>query len=368
MLTSMRPPILVLSLALTASLVAQVTTVVSPVGSATLEGDSNNVFPFGQTTARRYMQIHADLGATPLVITKLAFRINTPATALNYTGTRTHDIEVYMGEGLPNAQALPSFTYDANYAAPKLTVLPRTLVTWGPTGQSVVPGPNAFNGTMEIVLATPFVYTGTAPLIWEIAYFGSTAAGSMAAYDADASTTLTGVSTILGTGCAPTGATTLMTHTYVINDTAGTLLMNGTIAGGPPNALALMAIGFTNPNLAVPGLCANLYTDATLVQVLGLTSATGAYTADNPTGAFVVPNTATGITLFTQAFAFDPLSTFALPLTASNGRSATVPAVGTAQVNLVTRLYNSVGGTTAPMAAFGTSTVGYGLVTEFTHL
>lgn len=361
----MRSPILLASLALTASLVAQ-TAVVSPVGSATVEGDSNNVFPFGQTTARRYMQIHADLGTTPLVITKLAFRVN--ASTTNYTGTRTHDMEVYMGEGLPTSQPLPNLTFDANYAAPKQTVLPRTFVTWGPQGQSVSPGPNPFNGTMEIVLATPFVYTGTAPLIWEVAYFGNTTTGTMSIFDADQSTSVTAPSTILGTGCAPTGSATLMTHTYTVNDSAGTLLMNGTIAGAPANALALMAIGFSNPNVPVPGLCANLYTDATLIQVLGLTSATGTYTADNATGAFIVPNTATGLTLFTQAFAFDPLSTLALPLTASNGRSSTVPSIGTAQVNQVTRLWNSVGGTAAVTAAFATSTVGYGLVTEFTHL
>jgi hypothetical protein len=351
--------------ALAASLAAQ-NAVVSPAGFATVEGDSNNVFPFGQTTVRRYLQIHADLGPTPLVITKLAFRVN--ASTTNYTGTRVHDLEVYMGDALPTAQALPNLTFDANYAGPKTTVLPRQLVTWGPQGQSVLPGPNPFNGTMEIVLATPYVYTGAAPLIWEVAYFGNTTTGTLSNFDADGSTSVTGTSTITGTGCAPTGSTTLMTHAYTVNDTTGTLLLNGTITGGPPNALALMAIGFSNPSVSIPDLCAPLYTDATIVQVLGLTSATGAYTADVATGAVIAPNTATGLTLYTQAFAFDPLSTFGLPLTASNGRSATVPAIGTAQVNLVTRLWNNVGGTTAPTAAFSTSTVGYGLVTEFTHL
>jgi hypothetical protein len=340
--------------------------IVSPVGSAALEGDSNNVFPFGQTTPRRYMQIHADLGTTPLVITKLSFRVN--ASTVNYTATRTHDLEVYMGEALPTAQTSPSFLFDSNYASPKVTVLPRQLVTWGPQGQSISPGPNAFNGTMDIVLATPYVYTGTAPLIWEVAYFGSTSTGTMSAFDADGSTSLTATSTITGTGCAPSTSTTPMTHTYVVNDTAGTLLLNGTITGGPANSLALMAIGFSNPNVPVPGLCSNLYTDASLIQVLGITSGTGAYTADNPTGLLVLPNSATGLPIHTQAFVFDAGSTLPLGLCSSNGRSATVPAVGTAQVNQVTRLWNTVGGTTATTAFFTTSTVGYGLVTQFTHL
>lgn len=361
------PTLLVLApaLALAGTLAAQ-NTIVSPVGLDVVEGDYNNVFPFGQATARRYLQIHADLGTTPLVITKLTFRVN--ASTTSYTGTRTHDLEVYMGDAVPTAQQLPSLTFDANYAAPKTTVLPRTLVTFGPTGPSVTPGPNPFLNTLEIVLATPFVYTGTAPLIWEVAYFGSTSSGTMSIYDADGSTSVTAPSTITGTGCAATGATALMTHSYTINDSAGTLLMNGTIANGPPNSLALMAIGFSNPNVPVPGLCSNLYTDAALLQVLGTTSATGAYTADNPTGAFILPNSATGLTLFTQAFAFDAGSTLALPLTASNGRSATVPAIGTAEVNQVTRLWNTVGGTTATTAFFSPTTVGTGLVTQFTHL
>jgi hypothetical protein len=363
LVTTMRTPSLLVGLCFASALAAQ-GVVVSPVSSATAEGDANNVFPFGQSTVRRYMQMHADLGTTPLVITKVSFRVN--ASATNYTGNRVHDIEVYMGDGTPNCVAQPNLVFDLNYATPKQTVLPRTFVTFGPTGQAVTPGPNPF--TMDIVLATPFVYTGTAPLVWEVAYFGSVLTGSFSGLDADASTTATAASTVTGTGCAPTGSAALMTHTYTVNDTRGTLLMNGTITGAPANALALMAVGFTNPALPLPDLCAPLYTDATLVQVLGFTTATGTFTHDTPTGAIIAPNSAVGLPIFTQAFVFDSLSTFGLPLCASNGRSATIPAVGSAQVNEVSRLWNTVGGTTATTAFFGTSTVGYGLVTQFTHL
>jgi hypothetical protein len=44
-----------------------------------------------------------------------------------------------------------------------------------------------------------------------------------------------------------------------------------------------------------------------------------------------------------------------------------VPPIGTAEVNQVTRLWNTVGGTTATTAAFGTTIVGYGLATQFTY-
>lgn len=356
----------VLAFPLAATLPAQ-GTVVSPLSCIGVEGDSSNTFPFVSTTPRRYLQMHGDLGATPRVITKIGFRVG--ASTLSFPGTRTHDIELYMGEARPTALALPDLDFDANYAAPKTTVLPRQLVTFGPTGQSVSPGPNPFDPTLEITLAVPFVYSGTAPLIWEVAYFGSTTSGgSTSSLDADGSTSTTATSTITGTGCMATGATSLMTHAYTVNDSAGTLLMNGTITNGPPNALAFMAIGFSDPNLAFPGLCANVHTDALLVQFLGMTSATGSFTGDNPTGAIIVPNAWTGVPVHTQALAFDPLAMSLLPIVVSNARVSTVPAAGTAQVNLVTRLWSNVGGTAVTSAAFGTSTVGYGLATQFTHL
>ena len=363
---AMRPSLPVAAFVLASSLAAQ-NTLVSPLSCVAVEGDSSNTFPFVINTPRRYLQIHADLGTTPLVITKLCFRVG--GSNLVFPGTRTHDMEMWMGEAVPGAIALPSLVFDANYATPKTLVLPRQFVTFGPTGQSVSPGPNPFHPTLEITLATPFAYSGTAPLIWEVAYYGSTTSGgSTSSLDADASTSTTATSAITGTGCLATGLSTLMTHTYTVHDSVGTLMMNGTITNGPPNGLALMAIGFTNPNVAVPGLCSNLYTDAVLVQFLGVTSATGSFNADNPTGAFILPNTAAGFALFTQAVAIDPLSTAPLPLVLSNGRTSTVPAPGTAEVNLVTRLWNNAGGTTATTATFGTTIVGYGLATQFTHL
>ena len=349
------------------SLLPAQNTVVSPVSCIGVEGDSSNTFPFVEATPRRYLQMHGDLGTTARVITKIGFRVG--ASTLAFPGTRTHDIEVYMGEALPTALARPNLVFDANYAAPKTTVLPRQFVAFGPTGQSISPGPNPFLPSLEITLATPFAYTGTAPLIWEVMYFGSTTSGgTTSSLDADASTSVTAASTVTGTGCMAVGATSLMTHAYTVNDSAGTLLMNGTISNGPASALAMMAIGFSDPNLAVPGLCANARTDGWLVQFLGMTTATRSFTADTPTGAIILGNGGAGLPIYTQAFALDPLSTAPLPLVASNGRFSVVPAPGTAQWNRVTRLWSTGGGTATATAAFGTSTVGYGLATQFTHL
>ena len=103
-------------------------------------------------------------------------------------------------------------------------------------------------------------------------------------------------------------------------------------------------------------------------QVLGFTTATGTFTADTPNGVIVVPNTLTGLPIFTQAFAVDTGSANPIQFACSNGRSATVPAVGTAHVNQVSRLWNTVGGTSATQAFFSAATVGYSLATEISHL
>ena len=338
--------------------------IVSPSVGLMVEGDSNNTLPFGQSSQLRYMQMHADLGSSPLVITKLSFRFN--ASASPATGTRLLDMEISMGEGLPNCVTQPNLVFDLNYATTKQTVLPRTLVTFAPSGPPIFTGPGPF--TMDIVLTTPFPYSGNLPLVWEVAYFGSTPAGVFASFDADASSSQTATSTVTSHGCVASGSATAMSHTYTVNDTRGTLLMNGTISDAPANQLAFMALGFTNPALSIPGLCAQLSTDATHIQVLGLTTAIGTFTHNTPTGAIIVPNSAVGLPLFTQAFVFDPGSTWGLPLCASNARVSTVPSIAMANFNDVSRLWNTAGGTAATTATFSTSTVGYGLVTQFTHL
>lgn len=349
---------------LLASAIAAQGSLVSPSGAQSVEGNSGNNFPFNSSTVRRYMQIHADLGVTPRVITGMSFRVSEDMT--NFTGTHANDVEIYMGHGLPQAQTLPSFTFDANYAGPKTTVLPRAVVVHGPTGQASMPGPNPF--TVDFVFSVPFVYQGNAPLIWEVAMFGSVLNGAFGYLDAVISPNNVAPTMAIGSGCTPTGATVPMTHSLVATDVGGTLMLRGVISNGPPNALALMAYGFVNPNLSVPELCAPLYTDAPIVALLGPTTATGGIDINSSTGAFVLPNQGAGLPVFTQGFVFDPLSTASLPFVVSNGRTATIPSTLPAPIHPVTRLWNNVGGTAAPTAVFATgSTIGYGLVTRFHH-
>ena len=160
-----------------------------------------------------------------------------------------------------------------------------------------------------------------------------------------------------------------MTHTLACADIAGTLALNVTVAAGPANSLCFLAVGFNNPNLAFPGLCSPVYTDAIFSQVMGVTDGGGAITTNTPAGAtIVVPNGLTGVTITTQAFAIDLLRADPIPFCASNGRSVVVPTSNLTRVNLATRIFNNAGGTAATEGIFFNTTIGYALVTQFSHL
>lgn len=350
--------------ALATSLAAQ-GAIVSPVGAATVEGSSSNAFPFGSTVQRRYMQLHSDLGSSPLLITMLSFRAN--ATNATYTGTRVHDFELFMGEGRDALN--PSYAFDSNYFSPKTLVIPRTTVTFGPTGTTTTPGPNPFTGNLDIVLPAPFVYTGSGSLIWELTYYGNVSTGTSATTDAEQGIVTSGTSSITGVGCVATGQASAMTHTFTCADIAGTVAMNATVTAGPANAVCILGLGFTNPAMAFPGLCGTVYTDALLTQIIGTTNASGAITTDTAAmSTLVVPNQLAGLSLFSQVFAIDVARPDPIPFTCSNGRTVIVPAPNLTRVNRATRIFNNAGGTTATEGIYFTSTIGYALVTQFSHL
>jgi hypothetical protein len=339
---------------------------VSPAATAAAEGTSSNAFPWTSTTPRRYLQVHGDLGNAPRVITRLSFRVD--AAAQTYVGTRTHDIELYMGEGVPALQ--PRFRFDDNYVGPRTLVIPRTTVTFGPQGQSQLPGPSAFTG-MDLVLVTPFHWSGTTSLVWEVVYHGQVGAtglvGTYSNCDAEQGTLTWGPSSLTGTGCIASGQSLAMAHTLSCCDVAGTLLMNATVFAAPADAPCLLALGIADPALALPGLCSLARTDASLVIPIGAADTTGRITTDHPAAAtFILPNVLAGLLLRSQVLALDAARPDPIGVCLSDGRAVSVPASDTTRSPVVSRVFNSTGGTAASEGAFFPSTVGYGLVTRFT--
>src|SRR5207244_337694 len=103
------------------------------------------------------------------------------------------------------------------------------------------------------------------------------------------------------------------------------------------------------------------HTDAALILALGGANGLGAITTDTPAlTTFTVPNMAAGFVLKSQAVALDTPRPQSLGLCLSDGRSCVLPAPDTTRCPAVSRVFNSVGGTSASEGVFYPSTVGYG--------
>jgi hypothetical protein len=340
---------------------------VSPVGTATVEGSSGNVLPFASDMPRRYLQIHEDLMGTPRVLTGLSFRMNEGINAFN--GTRAIDLELHMGYARPISQL--SFFIDQNRVGPYQTVIARRVIHFGPQGQAIRPGPNPFSSNMDLILDVPFPYSGVQPLIWEaVVHANALVIGTtFSSLDADEGSSTLGASTRTGLGCTCTGQFDLSYHFASATDMAGILLINFSLDQGPANSPALVSIGSSNPNLSVPGLCSPLYTNLIAIIPIGVVSSQG-YITDDDSGAasFVMPNTLAGATLYTQVHALDLLRPDPIQVCNSSGRSTVVPTSNLTKVVRVARLLNYYTGVTGTQATFfNTTSVGYGLVTRFTH-
>ena len=234
---------------LVAGIASAQSTVVSPVVATNTEGADGNLFPWASPIVRRYQQVHADLGQGPKTIRRLAFRLIQDTG--NYTGAWTVDLEMFMGVNR-GIEASSQF-FDRNYLMPRTRVVARTVVNWGPQGQAISPGPNPFNPNTSVLLSAPYMYSG-APLalVWEVLVYANTFTTGGTGQDADVGSVSYGWSQHTGTGCIAGGRSAVMVHTTSISDVGGYVGVNFTLANGPANVPAVVALGTANPNLAVP--------------------------------------------------------------------------------------------------------------------
>lgn len=343
-------------------------TIVSPTTAATMEGSTNNVFPWASAIVRRYQQIHGDLGTTPKLITQLDWRVNAPTAATTFTGTSAIAVEMYMGLGRPVTQTGP--VYALNYVGPRTLVFARKTVNMGPQGMATPPGPNPFTANMRVVLDRPYPYTGAMPLLWEAVVTDVAITGTFTALDADSgSVTTAGAAIVTGPGCVATLRAGNVTLLPSAADMSGTLLVNFTLTRGPANSPVLLGLGASNPNLPVPGLCSNVHTDLLMFLLIGNTDAGGALTADqSASSTFILPNSLGGATIYCQAHLPDPGRPDPIKVSNSNGLSFVVPTSNMTKVVDVARWWNNSGFETATQAFMATtSTIGFALVTQFTY-
>ena len=244
--------------------------VVSPGAYLDIEGISTSSVPL--STVIRYQQIHGDMRGTALNLRAIALRRDGIATASQSYASRVVDLSIVCSDA--NLGAATS-TFANNYAATPVNVWPLAPVNL----PSRIDRPRALPGPFDVVLpfAVPFAYSGQADLLWEFALHQTSSATSYPTDVANSSNILTyGTWVMNGVGCTTaTGEFTLRSacDTSVLPTGPSVAFRFGTV-NAPPNTPAALLIGLGDPNLPVPGLCANLRVNP-VVTLPGTSDANG---------------------------------------------------------------------------------------------
>lgn len=357
---------------MTGSLCAQ-QTIVSPIQNTNVEGNSANAYPITSNLVPRYLAVHSDIGGTPKIIRQLAYRRN--GNSAPSSGTRTLDVEVWVGHSRDYDQV--SYVFADNWIIiPPTNVIPRQMLNIGPCNAPAM-SPEPFE--LLFPFTTPFVYVGNTSLAYELVVYSNVSNGLAVSHDSETVTAVTGATSVsTGAGCNAAGKTVPMSLSFRQWDNAGTLEFGGNVVNGPANAPTLLALGSSNPNLAVPGLCGSIFTNLILLLNAGVTDSSGelrengttttiAYPAARLT--FTTPNTLAGATIYAQAHSIDPGRTDPIAVCNSNGASFTVMSPGTATPVKSTRIYTFT--LQGPAYPHGTplagANVAWAAVTEFTY-
>jgi len=338
---------------------AQTKYLVSPQNNTTMEGTSNNTYPF-YNKAFTYMQVHDDLAGRPRILRGIAFRKD--GNLSSSLSPATYTISLWISTAKVTS-ATATTTYAANHGSDLTQILNKVTVSFpGATKPASPPAPF----TQVIPFPNkPFVYKGKGSLAWEVRVY-STTSTSVRPLDAQSSSSSY---QRFGKGCRATGQN-YDAYNYGYIRTPAT----------PPNTYMLYCyarylakqkpyawmVGINNKNfgsLRLPldltpfgAKGCSLYV-APLVVRGGVTSSTG-YVSTYSNPIYIPKNPAmAGMKIYSQFFCSDPGRT-PLPVVFTDGCAVLVPG------NVpVCRIY-SYGNSSATT---GSKTSAYGLVTRFTY-
>jgi hypothetical protein len=243
---------------------------VAPASLTNVDGNSGSGSPFDQGIGYRYQQIHRAVPG-PVTITAIAFRRDAAAAPTILPRWWT-EMVVRMGEG-EFEQAVPSFA--ANYRTPPAEVLHQRRVVLPDWSVPATANPRPFDFVLP--LDVPYVHTGQHALVWEVEVIDQSGAGALGAVDAftyPVFTTLPG--TAVGTACGVTltgSASATTENQYYV------------WLGEWPYAMPatrLFVYGYTDPNLALPELCAPLRVDPVAIVDPGHGANHGFYVPYHP--------------------------------------------------------------------------------------
>ncbi len=332
---------------------------VSPQGNTTVEGSSNNTFPFYNKTFT-YMQVHDDLAGRPRIIREIAFRKDGKITGS--LASCTVNISLWISTAKVTSGSA-STTYASNHGPDLVQVLNKTNINFPAASPTTTP-PAPF--TQVIPFPTkPFVYKGKGSLAWEVRVYSTT---SLSSRPLDAQSSYSSYQRF-GSGCQATGQnappynygyvrdSTTVPNAYMLYCYARNLAKSqpyvwmigrsNTKFGGFKLPLNLSPFG---------GVGCSLYI-APILAIGGTTNASGYVSTYNNPVTFPKSPFLAGMKIYTQFLSADP-GRAPLPAVFTDGCAITIPG------NVpVCRIY-SYGN---PNALTGSKTGSYGLVTRFTY-
>ena len=302
-------------LALAAAAAAQ-STFTSPRNLAAAEGNDWWGFMFGHPIAR-WQQIDGTQRGAPIAnINRIELRQD-GITGSQFAVARNVDLEIVMAH---TDYATSVTLYATNYRTPATVVFtkkPVSLPAW-----TSVPATTPAPWTLSFPYDTPFHYNGTQDLLWETRVDNSSLT-AFATYPQDfhANRTQNFINAALtGNGC--TTANGQFTSNPVGYTDAAALFLQYEIFGAPASTPLTLMVGASDPNQAIPGLCASLRTSMNVLVGIGMSSATGGLLS---TALRVTWNPAySSAALYTQVVGLDATQG-GLPLALSQGRREVMP-------------------------------------------
>jgi hypothetical protein len=302
-------------LALAAAAAAQ-STFTSPRALGAAEGNDWWSFMFGHPIAR-WQQIDGTQRGAPIAnINRIELRQD-GITGSQSAVARNVDLEIVMAH---TDYATSVTLYATNYRTPATVVFTKKPVSL-PAWTSVPPSTPA-PWTLAFPFDAGFNYNGTQDLLWETRVDNSSLA-AFATYPQDfhANRTLNYVNASLtGNGC--TTANGLFQSNPLGYTDAAALFLQYEVFGAPSTTPVTLLVGASDPNQAIPGLCANLRSSMNVLVGIGTSGATGVLVN---TPLRVTWNAAySSATLYTQMVALDPTQS-GLPLALSQGRREVMP-------------------------------------------
>lgn len=271
-----------------------------------------------------------------------------------YGQVRTPDITVLLA---PTNICTFTSTFANNYLSTPTTVYTRKWTRLPNWTYPPINRPQTF--TLVFMFDVPYAHTGQNALMWEIVVENGSA---MDGYPQDLVTTASTVEgdrTTLQAGCTTPNGDFWLTHEY--RATGNGLEFEWSGYHAPPFAPLVVALGLSDPNATVPGLCAPLRTDALFALPIGVANGLGRFSHPHVTIPWI-PALA-GVATFNQVASPDA-SQAALPIALSSAVQIVLPTrPATPGPTNFARTYNM----SSHNAATGVAPTNTAVVTRYTY-